>query len=49
MSKGSRRRAAQISEDEHILRYAYARGEIRMTEEEFEKRIMLIRKRTGKP
>jgi uncharacterized membrane protein len=49
MGKGSRRRAAQISEDEHVLRYAYARGEIRMSEAEFNKRIAEIRTHTGKP
>lgn len=49
MGKGSRRRAALISEEEHILRYAYQRGEIRMTEVEFKKRVAEIRERTGKP
>jgi len=49
MGKGSRRRKALISEEEHVLRYAYARGEIIMSEEEFNKRVKEIRKRTGKP
>ena len=49
MGKGSRRRVAQISEEEHILRYAYARGEIRMSKTEFNKRVTKIRERTGKP
>lgn len=49
VGKGSRRRAALISEEEHVLRYAYQRGEIRMTEAEFNKRIAEIRGRTRRP
>ena len=47
--KGSWRRKTLISEEEHTLRWAYLRGEIRMSEAEFEKRKAEIRKRTGKP
>jgi len=49
MGKGSRRRKTLISEEEHELRWAYLRGEIRMSEEEFNEWIAEIRKRTGKP
>lgn len=49
MGKGSKRRKMQISEEEYVLRWAYGRGELRITEEEFNKRIKEIRKRTGKP
>lgn len=47
--KGSWRRKTLISQEENSLRWAYYRGEIRMTETEFNKRIKEIRERTGKP
>jgi len=49
MGKGSKRRPMQISQDEYILRWAYARGELIITEEEFNKRVKTIREKTGKP
>ena len=47
--KGCWRRKRQVSDEEYNLRYAYLRGEIRMTEAEFKERIAEIRERTGKP
>lgn len=49
MGKGSKRRPMQVSRDEYILRWAYGRGELRITESEMQKRIKEIRERTGKP
>jgi len=49
MGKGSKRRPMQISEEEYVLRWAYGRDELWITEEEFQKRVKEIRKRTGKP
>ena len=49
MGKGHKRRKTLISEEEHVLRWAYARGELGITEEEFSRRVKEIRKRTGKP
>jgi len=49
MGKGSRRRPTLISNEEAILRWAVARGELRITDAEFDKRIKEIRTRTGKP
>ena len=49
MGKGSKRRPMQISDEEYNLRWAYAHGELRITDDEFNKRIIEIRKRTGKP
>lgn len=39
----------QISQEEYTLRYALARKEIQMSDEEFVERIRKIRERTGKP
>ena len=47
--KGHWRRKRQVSDEEYNLRYAYLRGEIIMTEAEFNKRKEEIRERTGKP
>jgi methyl coenzyme M reductase subunit D len=49
MSKGSKKRPIQVSQEEHALRWAIARREIQMSDEEFVKRIREIRERTGKP
>ena len=49
MGKGSKRRPMQVSQEEYILRWAYGRGEIIMSEKEFNKQVAEIRKRTGKP
>lgn len=47
--KGSRKRPTLVSNEEAILRWAVARGELRITDAEFNKRIKKIRMRTGKP
>lgn len=49
MGKGSKRRPMQVSDEEYTLRYAIGRGEIKISDEEFVKRIREIRNRTGKP
>ena len=49
MGKGSKRRPVQVSEEEYVLRWAYYRGEIKISDAEFNKRIREIRERTGKP
>ena len=49
MGKGSKRRSMQVSQDEYVLRWAYGRGELGITEEEFKKRLKIIREKTGKP
>lgn len=49
MGKGSKRRPRQISEEEDNLRWAYALDKINITEEEFNRRVLIIRKRTRKP
>lgn len=49
MSKGSKRRPRQTSQEEDNLRWDYAWGFIRITEAKMKKRITEIRERTGKP
>ena len=50
MGKGSKRRPMEISIEEYNLRWAYAHGELKITDTvEFNKRVKEIRKRTGKP
>ena len=49
MGKGSNKRPTLISKEENELRWKRAFGEIDLTEEEFNKKINKIRKKTGKP
>lgn len=49
MGKGDRHRKTLVSDEEYTLRWAYMRGEIRMTKVEFKERVAEIRERTGKP
>ncbi|GAI21614.1 unnamed protein product [marine sediment metagenome] len=49
MGKGSKRRLRQISLEESDLRWDYARGKLKITEIEMQKRIAEIRKRMGRP
>ncbi len=47
--KGDSPRPRQISDEENDLRWGIIEGKIKMTDEQFKKKIKEIRKRTGKP
>ena len=49
MGKGDTPRPMQISQEEYNLRWDLAQGKIKLSDEEFKKRIKEIRKRTRKP